>query len=128
MSASFIAHRVPPPSAVATHVRVVGADIAFSGGRRYSGDVQTRAPFVLPGVLRHTTWLLAASLAALAGCSASRPQVPPRPPLPAVSFVPPCDPQASIGMTEVGVAQLRSRDEAWRTHVEVLEAIIRGER
>lgn len=63
-----------------------------------------------------------------AGCSAQRPQIPPRPALPAVSFVPPCDPQASIGMTEQGVAQLRARDEAWRSYVEVLESIIRGER
>jgi hypothetical protein len=67
-------------------------------------------------------------LGVLAGCSAQRPSVPARPALPAVVFVPPCDPQASIGMTEAGVAQLRSRDEAWRTHVEILETIIRGER
>jgi hypothetical protein len=91
--------------------------------------VETRAPLVRPGLARRAAWLLAACVAAaLAGCAATKPAVPPRPPLPAVSFVPPCDPQASIGMTEVGVAQLRSRDEAWRTHVEVLEAIIRGER
>lgn len=70
----------------------------------------------------------ASLLATLAGCSAQRPQIPPRPALPAVSFVPPCDPQASIGMTEAGVAQLRARDEAWRSYVEVLESIIRGER
>jgi len=31
-------------------------------------------------------------------------------------------------MTEAGVAQLRARDEAWRTQVEILETIIRGER
>jgi len=62
------------------------------------------------------------------GCAAQRPPVPARPALPAVVFVPPCDPQASIGMTEGGVAQLRARDDAWRTHVEILEAIIRGER
>jgi len=67
-------------------------------------------------------------LVAVAGCAAQRPKVPPRPALPAVVFVPPCDPQASIGMTEAGVAQLRARDEAWRTQVELLETIIRGER
>ncbi|MEW6271726.1 MAG: hypothetical protein AB1689_20775 [Thermodesulfobacteriota bacterium] len=72
--------------------------------------------------------LLAAVCAGVGGCSAQRPPVPPRPELPAVLFVPPCDPQASIGMTEAGVAQLRARDEAWRTHVEILEAVIRGER
>ena len=72
--------------------------------------------------------VLASLLAPVAGCSAQRPQIPPRPALPAVSFVPPCDPQASIGMTEAGVAQLRARDEAWRSYVEVLESIIRGER
>lgn len=72
--------------------------------------------------------LAAALLGPLVGCAAKKPAVPPRPALPAVSFVPPCDPQASIGMTEAGVAQLRARDEAWRTHVEILETIIRGER
>lgn len=87
--------------------------------------MQTRAPELAP--VRRAACVLAAA-AALAGCAAARPEVPPRPPLPAVSFVPPCDPQASIGMTESGVAQLRSRDDAWRAHVEVLEAIIRGER
>ena len=73
--------------------------------------------------------LLAASLLGpLVGCSATPPPIPPRPALPAVPFVPPCDPQASIGMTEQGVAQLRARDEAWRSYVEVLESMIRGER
>lgn len=73
---------------------------------------------------------LAATLVAIAlvvtvaGCSAKK-TVPPRPPLPAVVFVEACDPQAAIGMTEAGVAQLRTRDEAWRQHVEILEAIIR---
>jgi hypothetical protein len=71
--------------------------------------------------------VLVAALVA-AGCAAQHPKIPARPALPAVVFVPPCDPQASIGMTEAGVAQLRARDEAWRTHVEILEAIIRGER
>jgi len=91
--------------------------------------VQTRASLGRPGGARRTAWVLVAcATTSLAACSATRPSVPARPPLPAVSFVPPCDPQASIGMTEVGVAQLRSRDEVWRAHVEVLEAIIRGER
>jgi len=79
--------------------------------------------------VRHASAALGVALLVLAaGCSAQRPAVPPRPALPAVVFVPPCDPQASIGMTEGGVAQLRARDDAWRTHVEILEAIIRGER
>jgi hypothetical protein len=80
------------------------------------------------GSARAPRLLVAALVAGAAGCAAQRPAVPPRPALPAVVFVPPCDPQASIGLTEAGVAQLRARDEAWRTHVEVLEAIIRGER
>ncbi|MBY0277130.1 hypothetical protein K2Z84_17490 [Candidatus Binatia bacterium] len=87
-----------------------------------AGTAPRRAP-------RATSLLVAATLlGTTAGCSAQRPQIPPRPALPAVSFVPPCDPQASIGMTEQGVAQLRARDEAWRSYVEVLESMIRGER
>lgn len=86
-------------------------------------------PTRLAGARGISGLLAATSLLVLAaGCAAQRPQVPQRPALPAVVFVPPCDPQASIGMTEAGVAQLRARDDAWRTHVEILEAIIREER
>lgn len=93
-----------------------------------TGTLRGRAP--RPRLRWTTTFVVPATvlLGTLAGCSAQRPSVPPRPALPAVVFVPPCDPQASIGMTEAGVAQLRARDEAWRTHVEILETIIRGER
>lgn len=90
--------------------------------------MQTRVLEGGAGARRLASGLLLAAAVAGAGCSAQRPAVPPRPELPAVLFVPPCDPQASIGMTEAGVAQLRARDEAWRTHVEILEAVIRGER
>lgn len=94
-----------------------------TGPSRSRADAVRRRP-------RSATLALAGAslLGTLAGCAAQRPHIPPRPALPAVSFVPPCDPQASIGMTEQGVAQLRARDEAWRSYVEVLEQMIRGER
>jgi hypothetical protein len=78
--------------------------------------MRRRAGAVLP---------LCASIALLAGCAASRP-LPPRPALPAVRFVPPCDPQATVGLTADGVEQLRARDAAWHAYVDSLERVIRG--
>jgi len=54
--------------------------------------------------------------------------LPPRPALPGVSYVKPCDPSATVGLTPEGVDQLRARDEAWRSYVDALEATIRGTR
>jgi len=106
----------------------VRPSFAFSLARLYVAGVQTRVPERGAGARRLAPGLLLVAVCSALGCSAQRPAVPPRPDLPAVLFVPPCDPQASIGMTEAGVAQLRARDEAWRTQVEILEAVIRGER
>lgn len=66
------------------------------------------------------------AVAALSGCASRRAAVPPRPSLPEVKFVPPCDPQASVGLTPSGVDNLKLRDEAWRSHVKYLEGIISG--
>ena len=60
------------------------------------------------------------------GCAASRP-LPPRPTLPAVTFVPPSDPQATVGLTPRGIEELKARDAAWRQYVGELESIIRGQ-
>jgi hypothetical protein len=65
----------------------------------------------------------------LAGCATQQAiALPARPVLPAVNYVRPCDPAATVGLTPDGVEQLRARDEAWRTHVEALEAAIRRAR
>ncbi len=66
------------------------------------------------------------ALAGLSGCAPRRAVVPPRPGLPAVKFVPPCDPQASVGLTPSGVDDLRQRDAIWRAHVGYLEGLISG--
>lgn len=64
--------------------------------------------------------------AAIAGSGCARRVAPPRPPLPAVTFVRPADPDAVVGLTPTGVDDLKRRDAIWRGHVEQLEAIIRG--
>jgi len=60
------------------------------------------------------------------GCATERAplQLPMKPPLPAVNYVKPCDPSATVGLTPEGVDQLRARDEAWRAYVHALEATI----
>jgi hypothetical protein len=129
MSPSFIARFYQPRLRFSTYVGRRAANIAFGVGRLYVRGVQTGTCQRRSVRVRRELCLAAAALiVGAAGCAAPRHTVPPRPPLPAVVFVPPCDPQASIGMTEAGVAQLRARDEAWRTQVEILETIIRGER
>lgn len=68
----------------------------------------------------------AAAFTGLAGCAPRRAAVPPRPALPAVKFVPACDPQASVGLTPTGVDDLKQRDAIWRAHVTYLEGILSG--
>jgi len=67
-----------------------------------------------------------AALATVSGCAPRRAAAPPRPALPAVKFVPPCDPQASVGLTPAGVDDLKQRDAIWRAHVTYLEGILSG--
>ena len=72
-------------------------------------------------------FLVASSLAIVATACATPARVPPpRPTLPAVQFVPPCAPSATVGLTAQGVEELKRRDAAWRAHVQQLEAVIRG--
>jgi hypothetical protein len=63
------------------------------------------------------------------GCAAtarSPAALPPRPSLPAVKFVQPCDAHATVGLTPEGVEDLKRRDAAWRAYVERLEALLRS--
>jgi hypothetical protein len=63
----------------------------------------------------------------LLGCSARQQQIPPMPLLPEVRYVPPCDPDATIALTAAGEAALVQRDQALRSHLARLEALLRGE-
>lgn len=71
---------------------------------------------------------LLALLIVLSGCSlwAGVP-LPPRPALPEVRYVDPCDPQAVAGLTAEAVEALRKRDLLWQRQVEVLEQQLRGQ-
>jgi len=53
---------------------------------------------------------------------------PPRPALPEVRYVPPCDPKAVAGLTQEAVEVLRKRDLLLREHIERLEQQIHGQR
>ena len=77
------------------------------------------------GALAHLVVVGGLTIVASACTSAVR-VPPPRPNLPAVQFVPPCDPAATVGLTAQGVEELKRRDAAWKAHVQQLEAIIRG--
>jgi len=65
----------------------------------------------------------------LSGCAlgAAAPP-PPRPALPEVRYVPPCDPKAVAGLTQEAVEVLRRRDLMLRQHIERLEQQIHGQR
>jgi hypothetical protein len=64
------------------------------------------------------TWILIG----LSGCSLGTAPAPPtRPALPAIRYVPACDPQAVAGLTKEAVEGLRQRDQMWQHHVEQLE-------
>jgi hypothetical protein len=108
----------------ASGTEVSAGSVATSGGAASPCGAKTGAVARTPGRARAVLPLCAA-VALLAGCAASRP-LPPRPALPAVRFVPPCDPQATVGLTAEGVEQLRARDTAWHQYVDSLERIIRG--
>jgi len=49
------------------------------------------------------------------------------PPLPEVRYVPPCDPDATIALTATGQAALVERDQALRSYLAQLEALLRGD-
>lgn len=62
------------------------------------------------------------------GCSLfSRPQPPPVPALPEVSYVARCDPKAVAGLTQEAVETLQARDQLLRRHIQRLEQQIRGQ-
>ena len=65
----------------------------------------------------------------LSGCSLgmSAP-TPPRPVLPEVRYVPPCDTKAVAGLTQETIEVLRKRDLLLRQHIERLEQQIQGQR
>lgn len=65
----------------------------------------------------------------LSGCSlgmAAPP--PPRPALPEVRYVTPCDPKAVASLTQEAIEVLRKRDLLLRQHIERLEQRIQGQR
>ena len=65
----------------------------------------------------------------LSGCAlGTAAPPPPRPALPEVRYVPPCDPKAVAGLTQEAVEVLRKRDLLLREHIERLEQQIHGQR
>lgn len=64
---------------------------------------------------------LAGMLIVLSGCVTGPAAPPPRPALPAIRYVAPCDDQAVAGLTQESVEALRNRDVMWQRHVEQLE-------
>jgi hypothetical protein len=57
----------------------------------------------------------------LFGCSFGTISPPPRPSLPEVAYVAPCDTKAVVGLTSEAVEALRNRDLILRHHIELLE-------
>jgi hypothetical protein len=65
----------------------------------------------------------------LSGCSlGTAASPPPRPALPEVRYVTPCDPKAVAGLTQEAIEVLRKRDLLLRQHIERLEQRIQGQR
>jgi hypothetical protein len=65
----------------------------------------------------------------LSGCSlGTAAPPPPRPGLPEVRYVTPCDPKAVAGLTQEAIEVLRKRDLLLRQHIERLEQQIQGQR
>jgi hypothetical protein len=65
----------------------------------------------------------------LSGCSlGTAAPPPPRPALPEVRYVTPCDPKAVAGLTQEAIEVLRKRDLLLRQHIERLEQQIQGQR
>ncbi|HJY84653.1 MAG TPA: hypothetical protein VKK81_26680 [Candidatus Binatia bacterium] len=65
----------------------------------------------------------------LSGCSlGTAPPPPPRPALPEVRYVTPCDPKAVAGLTQEAIEVLRKRDLLLRQHIERLEQQMQGQR
>lgn len=70
------------------------------------------------GIILGITWLLIG----LPGCSLGTSTAPPTlPVLPAIRYVPACDPEAVLGLTQEDVEGLRERDQMWQRHVAQLE-------
>src|SRR5262249_25651872 len=81
------------------------------------------------GMISPTRWATAGmaviASCGLLGCAAHR-DPPPMPALPEVRYVPPCDPDATIALTASGQQALVERDQALRSYLAELEAILRG--
>ncbi len=76
---------------------------------------------------RERALVLAAAIAATAGCAARQHAVPPLPPVPEVRFVPPCDPAATLALTAEGRAALVRRDAALRRYIAELRSLLQDE-
>lgn len=65
----------------------------------------------------------------LSGCAlGTAAPPPPRPALPEVRYVAPCDPKAVAGLTQEAIEVLRKRDLLLRQHIDRLEQQIHGQR
>ncbi len=96
--------------------------VAESHGNDYAGRAE-------PEHGGHMKAGLLVLLTLLSGCSLGMSvPTPPRPALPEVRYVPPCDPKAVAGLTQEAIEILRKRDLLLRQHIERLEQQIRGQR
>ena len=77
--------------------------------------------------LRQCVWWLIVAVW-FPGCSlwTARTAAPPRPSLPAVTYVKPNHPQAVLGLTQDSVQALQERDGRWQRHVKLLEQRLQG--
>src|SRR5262245_57101005 len=111
---AFSAFSTDRDGAAATHVRVAASHCVSVPTP--VGELPVDARRSAMSRRRLAICLIAA--AGLCSCAASKPvPLPPPPSLPEVRFVPPCDPTATIGLTESNQRALIARDQALRAYI-----------